>query len=183
MCTAMTLQTNQGDTFFGRTMDFSYPLDPELYLVPRGYLWNNLLKTYQFRNQYSFIGIGQDISPVAFADGVNEMGFSAAVLYFPGYAHYDSANSFHSFKISVAAIELLGFLLGFCASVKHAASLLDTIRIVGITDAVTNTVAPLHWMIADQSGKSMVIEKTAGLQLPDCMITRAKAQISCLLES
>ena len=37
MCTAMVTQTSQGDIYFGRTMDFSYPLEPELYVVPKGY--------------------------------------------------------------------------------------------------------------------------------------------------
>ena len=37
MCTAITIRTSQGNTCFGRTMDFSYPLDPELYISPRGY--------------------------------------------------------------------------------------------------------------------------------------------------
>ena len=78
-----------GDIYFGRTMDFSYPLEPELYFVPKGYQWNNIMNTHQVRNRYCFMGIGQDISPVVFADGVNEMGFGAAVLYFPGYAQYD----------------------------------------------------------------------------------------------
>ena len=84
MCTAMVTQTSQGDIYFGRTMDFSYPLEPELYVVPKGYQWNNIMNTHQVRNRYRFMGIGQDISPVVFADGVNEMGFGAAVLYFPG---------------------------------------------------------------------------------------------------
>ena len=88
MCTAMVTQTSQGDIYFGRTMDFSYPLEPELYFVPKGYQWNNIMNTHQVRNRYRFMGIGQDISPVVFADGVNEMGFGAAVLYFPGYAQY-----------------------------------------------------------------------------------------------
>lgn len=83
MCTAMVTQTSQGDIYFGRTMDFSYPLEPELYFVPKGYQWNNIMNTHQVRNRYRFMGIGQDISPVVFADGVNEMGFGAAVLYFP----------------------------------------------------------------------------------------------------
>lgn len=168
MCTAMTSQTNHGAVFLGRTMDFSYPLDPELYLVPRGYEWTNLLNTHQLQNAYRFMGIGQDISPIAFADGVNELGFSAAALYFPGYAQYDSSDSSDSGAISIAAIELVRFLLGFCSSVEHAATLLGTIRIVGTTDAVTHTVAPLHWLIADRSGRCAVIEKTAdGLHLLD----------------
>lgn len=168
MCTAMTMQTIQEEFLFGRTMDFSYPLDPELYISPRGYQWINILKTHQFRNNYSYIGIGQNISPITFADGVNEMGFSAAALYFPGYAQYDSLDSHDTSKISIAATELLSFLLGLCASVDHAASLLNAVRIVGVTDAITQSIAPLHWLIADQSGKCMVIEKTAdGLHLLD----------------
>ena len=86
MCTAINMQSLHGDIYFGRTMDFSYPLDPELFVVPKGFEWNNLLETHTIRTQYSFMGIGQDISPIIFADGVNEMGFAAATLYFPGYA-------------------------------------------------------------------------------------------------
>lgn len=47
MCTAITIRTSQGNTCFGRTMDFSYPLDPELYISPRGYEWNNLAATHK----------------------------------------------------------------------------------------------------------------------------------------
>ena len=89
MCTAITVQTPQREVYFGRTMDFSYQLEPELYFIPKGYEWKNLLNTHKIRNQYSFMGIGQDISRIIFADGVNEMGFAAAMLYFPGYAVYD----------------------------------------------------------------------------------------------
>ena len=114
MCTAIAVQTPQREVYFGRTMDFSYPLDPELYFIPKGYEWKNLLNTHKIRNQYSFMGIGQDISRVFFADGVNEMGFAAAVLYFPDYAAYDPIAAPDSKGISVAAIELVGFLLGLC---------------------------------------------------------------------
>ena len=61
MCTAMVTQTSQGDIYFGRTMDFSYPLEPELYVVPKGYQWNNIMNTHQVRNRYRFMGIGQEI--------------------------------------------------------------------------------------------------------------------------
>lgn len=168
MCTAMTLSTPQGNLFFGRTMDFSYPLDPELYIVPKGYAWHNLLDTHEIQNQYSFMAIGQDISPLLFADGVNEMGFAAAVLYFPGYAEYDPIDSQDTSKVSIAAIELVKFLLGQCASVEQAAFLLQDIRIVGVKDAVTGSVAPLHWIMADKTGRCMVVEKMSdGLHLID----------------
>lgn len=161
MCTAMTAQTPKGNFYFGRTMDFSYPLDPELYVIPKGYKWSNRLKTRLIQNRYSIMGIGQDISPVTLADGVNETGFAAAVLYFPGYAKYDPAETQRSSKISIAALELVNFLLGQCASVKEAVSTLSMLRIVGITDPVTDSVAPLHWIITDRSGQCRVIEKMA----------------------
>lgn len=170
MCTAITLQNTQGAAFFGRTMDFSYPLDPELYVVPKGFQWTNLLRTHQIRNRYRYMGIGQNLSSVLFADGVNETGFAAAALYFPGYADYDSdkTDDGADTRFPIAATEITGFLLGLCASLDQATALLRTVRITGVADSITGTVAPLHWMIADTSGNSMVIEKTAdGLHILD----------------
>lgn len=161
MCTAITVKTPQREVYFGRTMDFSYPLEPELYFIPAGYEWKNLLNTHKIRNQYRFMGIGQDISQIIFADGVNEAGFATAALYFPGYAVYDPIVSPDSHGLSIAAIELVGFLLGLCGSVDHAANLLRSIRIVGAEDSVTHSVAPLHWIMADKSGKCITAEKTA----------------------
>lgn len=160
MCTAMTLQTVRGDVFFGRTMDFSHVLDPQIYRMPRGFEWNNSINTVKFTNRYRFIGIGQELSKVIFADGVNEMGFAAAVLYFPGYAAYEEMDFRDSRKTTVAALELVNFMLGMCASVEQAAALLPTIRIIGTEDPVTNSVAPLHWITTDKSGRCMVIERT-----------------------
>ncbi|MCQ4833456.1 linear amide C-N hydrolase, partial [Hungatella sp. SL.1.14] len=36
MCTAITVQTPQREVYFGRTMDFYYQLEPELYFIPKG---------------------------------------------------------------------------------------------------------------------------------------------------
>lgn len=161
MCTAIAVQAPGGNFYFGRTMDFSYQLDPELYAVPRGYSWRNLSGTHQLRNRYAFMGIGQNLNPVIFADGVNEMGFAAAVLYFPGYAQYHAAGGEDSQSPYIAALEVVHLVLGLCDSVRQAAALLPTIRIVGLEDPVTNSVAPLHWLLADRSGACMTVEKTA----------------------
>ena len=126
----------------------------------------------------------RDLPPVIFADGVNEMGFAAAVLYFPGYAKYDDSGSGdipEDPRPPIAAIELVSFLLGLCASVRQAASMLDTIRIVGRKDSITNTVAPLHWILADQDGACMVAERTeGGLRLMDnpCLLYTSRGPAS-----
>ncbi|WP_041137964.1 linear amide C-N hydrolase [Beduini massiliensis] len=168
MCTAIHVKTGFDSIFLGRTMDFSYPLDPHLYVVSKGYEWTNQLNTHTIKTNYTFMGIGQDISPVIFADGVNEMGFGIAVLYFPGYAVYDPIDRQDHQTLSITALEVTKFLLSTCASVEQAAEILRTVRIVGLEDPVTQSVAPLHWIMADKLGKCSVIEKTKqGLQIMD----------------
>ena len=151
MCTAITIRTSQGNTCFGRTMDFLSTL--ELYISPRGYEWNNLAATTE-SEQYSFIGAAQDSSPVIFADGVNEMGLRQLSFIF-GYTKYDDSGSGdipEDPETSIAAIELRP--AGALCVRKTGSLMLDTIRIVGQKDSIANTVAPLHW--TDQDGASMV---------------------------
>ena len=70
-------------------MDFSYPIEPALYIMPRDYPWHGLASLNKHAGRYSFIGIGQETDGLlGFFDGVNERGFAAATLYFEGYADY-----------------------------------------------------------------------------------------------
>ena len=117
MCTAMTLRNRQGEIFFGRTMDFSWPLTPSLYVVPQGSVWDNAPRTARIRDRYSFLGIGQELAPaggeqagasVFFADGVNEAGLAAAALYFPGYAEFEAAPE--ESALSIGSFDLVRFL-------------------------------------------------------------------------
>lgn len=166
MCTAITLQSKQNENFFGRTMDFSYPIEPQLYIIPKNYVWNNALNMNEFCDSYSFIGIGQETDGIlGFFDGVNERGFAAAALYFAGYAKYDTQLK-HTEREPIAALDFLHFILGSCSSVDDLEEILKETYLVGVPDPVTQTVAPLHWIATDKSGKCVVIEQTgAGMKL------------------
>jgi choloylglycine hydrolase len=160
MCTAITLQSRQGETFFGRNMDFSYDIEPHLYIVPSGYEWNNVLNMRKIRNRYRFIGIGQELDGIlGFFDGVNEMGFAAAALYFAGYANYNTGPQ-NGQEESVASFDFLHYILGSCASVEDLKRLVKRIKITGLEDPVTKTIAPLHWIAVDRGGNCVVIEQT-----------------------
>lgn len=166
MCTAMSLIAKNNNVFFGRTMDFSYELDPEVYIVPRNYTWNTGINNHAVTNKYKFIGIGQNIGKVTFADGANELGLAGAVLFFPGYADYNYYENSNENRISIASIDIMNFVLGNCSDVKDAIRTLNNINIVGVEDSVTNSVAPLHWILIDKSGDCITVEKTAnGLQI------------------
>lgn len=160
MCTAMMTASQSDNIFFGRTMDFSYPLDPEFFVIPRDCKWSLHSGSHKIKQRYSVLGIGQNLSPVILTDGVNDRGFAAAALYFPGFSHYDPIPANPASKPIVASAELVKFLLGLCSDTKDAVSLLHQIQIVGFKDPVTESVAPLHWMIGDSGGRCMTIEKT-----------------------
>lgn len=166
MCTAMILQSESKEIFFGRTMDFSHDILPKLYIVPRSYQWDNNLNNKEFRDSYRFIGLGQELNGVlGFFDGVNEKGFAAATLYFAGYAQYATDPSDKATEL-VASIDFLHYILGKCSSVKELPALLKDINIIGVPDPVTNIIAPLHWIATDRSGACVVIEPTKdGLKL------------------
>lgn len=165
MCTAMTLQAQSNELFFGRTMDFSHDIIPQLYIVPSSYIWNNNLNNNLIKDSYRFIGLVQALDEIlGFFDGVNEKGFAAAVLYFAGYAKYNT--TMHNDAKQIASIDFLHYILGRCASVKELSSLLNDITIIGIPDPVTKVIAPLHWIATDRSGACVVIEPTdKGLEL------------------
>ena len=166
MCTAIALQSAQGELFLGRNMDFSYPLEPQLFFSPQGYRWRNALGSHAFLNRYSYLGVGQQLPNVVVADGVNERGLAVAALYFPGYASYSAPVSAGGARPLVGSTELTGFLLGTCATVEQAAAALRGITLVGVADPITQSVAPLHWLVSDRSGRSMTVEPTAdGLHL------------------
>jgi penicillin V acylase-like amidase (Ntn superfamily) len=166
MCTAMTLSSSDAASYIGRNMDFSYDLQPHFFYVPKHYEWENALTNEIMRDSYSFIGIGQSLDGVlAFFDGVNEHGFAAAALYFAGYAHYDVATPGPD-TIQVAAYDFLHYILGNCASLEDLCVQMHRIHIMGLADPLTQTVAPLHWIAADRSGRSVVLEQTKkGMEL------------------
>lgn len=168
MCTSITLQSQQGEIFFGRTMDFSHDIQPELYIVPKNYVWNDALNLNLITNCYSFIGIGQELDGImGFFDGVNEKGFAAAALYFAGYAQYNKLSPFLTTQ-PIASFDFLHYILGRCASIPDLRIVLSNISIIGMPDPITQTIAPLHWIAVDQAGQCIVIEQTRnGLRIFD----------------
>lgn len=161
MCTAITLRSVLGTSYFGRNMDFSYMLQPHFYFVPRNYPWANSITHEDIRSPYSFVGIGQELDGVlGFFDGVNEHGFAAAALYFAGYAKYDDATTHNTSSVQVASYDFLLYILGHCTSVEDFLTQVRNIHIIGVSDPLTHTVAPLHWIAVDHFGSCVVLELT-----------------------
>ena len=166
MCTAITLQSIQDENFLGRTMDFSYPIEAGLYVIPKKYEWYSFATSEKYIDKYSFICIGQEMDDIlGIFDGVNEKGFAAASLYFNCYAYYDLPINYND---SISSLDFIHYILGRCSSISDLRELLKDKVIIGQQDPVTKISAPLHWIATDRSGECVVIEQTkAGLQIMD----------------
>lgn len=168
MCTAITLSTQARDFLLARTMDFSYDIIPQLIIMPRSHTWSGTLDGVTLTNTYRFMGLGQAKDGfLTFFDGINENGFAAAALFFSGYAQYEHS-PVRSPSGTIASTDFLHYILGQCGAVSELPALLKNVRISGLKDPVTSSMAPLHWIAADKSGACVVIESTdRGVELLD----------------
>lgn len=145
MCTALFYGVGGG--YVGRTLDYEHGYGEQITVTPRGYL----------DNHYGMVGMATvaDGYPLYY-DGVNEEGVAVAALNFPLSAHYAPADTAGA---TMAVHQLIPTLLGRCASVDQAVSLL---RGVVLCDRPFNQHYPtarLHWMVAD-AGRCVVAEAT-----------------------
>ncbi len=154
MCTAATLKTN--NFYFGRTLDNEFSYFEEVTVVPRNFVIN-LRHLKPLNEHYAIIGMAynKDNFPL-FYDATNEKGLSVAGLNFVGNAHYNECGEE---KLNVAQFELIPFILGQCATVDEAESLIKTISIVKTPFSADLPVAQLHWLIADKT-RSITLEST-----------------------
>lgn len=85
MCTAMTLETAQGEVYLGRTMDFSVTFGSEPFILfQRGIGGGIWLLRIRSGTNIVLLRWGRMLLRLFFVDGVNEKGFGAAVFVFSG---------------------------------------------------------------------------------------------------
>jgi choloylglycine hydrolase len=101
--------------------------------------------------------LGEDI----ILDGMNDQGLSIGLLYFPGFAEYAKATPENADR-AMAPHEFGNWVLGNFANVDEVKAGLGDVAIVPTPAPVLNQVQPLHYIVADSSGKSIVIEPVGG---------------------
>lgn len=152
MCTAVSWKS--GCHYFGRNLDLEYSYHEAVTIAPRNFPFH-FRALPSLEQHYAMIGIAAVVeSYPLYYDAVNEKGLCIAGLNFPGLAHYCNPTDR---KDNVASFELIPWILGQCASVSEAETLLSRIN---ITDIAFNDVfrpTPLHWIIAD-SNRSITVE-------------------------
>ena len=90
-CTGISLKSGDGAAIRGRTLEFGFPMQSKVLVVPAGKEFSGTLpdggKGLTYTSRYAFVGANALGLP-AILDGVNDQGLSVGLFYFPGYAKY-----------------------------------------------------------------------------------------------
>lgn len=154
MCTAISFCTK--DHYFGRNLDLEYSYHETVTITPRNYPFD-FRKLPSLTTHYALIGMAyvKDNYPLYY-DATNEKGLSMAGLNFPDNACY---YNIVSDKENIAPFELIPLILGKCATVSEAYTLLENSNLAHIPYSSELPLTPLHWLLSDAT-ESVTIEAT-----------------------
>lgn len=166
-CTSMVFRAQDGTPIYARTMEWGVSdLKSEMMSIPRNYAFKSMLtggKTgMTWSGRYGFVGITPGGGLFA-TDGMNEEGLTVGVLFYPGFAEYQSDDASQDAK-SIAVVDVANYLLSSFKTVGEIRAGLPNVRVVRNSDIEKEFGAalPLHFVATDASGASLVIEYTAG---------------------
>ncbi len=162
MCTAATYQTK--DFYFGRTLDYDFSYGEEIVVMPRNF---PLSFRYlgKMEKHYAFLGVAHvEGDYPLYYDAVNEKGLGMAGLNFVGNAHYKNAQEDRE---NVTTYEFIPWVLGQCATVEEAKTLLVKINLTKDHFHEKLPAAQLHWILADSKSCITVESVPEGLKVYD----------------
>ena len=160
MCTAVSFLSK--NHYFGRNLDLEYSYIETVAITPRNYPFK-FRKKETLETHYAMIGIAyvHEGYPLYY-DATNEKGLSMAGLNFPKYADYKPEASE---KDNIAPFEFIPWILGQCATIAEAKTLLERLNLLEEHYSRELPLSPLHWMIADRNSSIVVESVKEGLKI------------------
>ena len=167
-CTGISLKSGDGAAIRGRTLEFGFPMQSNVLVVPAGKEFSGTLpdggKGLTYTSRYAVVGANA-LGLTAILDGLNDQGLSVGLFYFPGYAGYTPVTAENASR----AIAPQEFGLWALANFATVDEVREAVKDIVITPTPTpglgsakGAVAGAHFFIQDKSGKSLVVEPVDG---------------------
>lgn len=162
-CTGITLQSADGANIVARSVEWAGGESPSDYLiVPRGHSEQSALPDgatggMKFDAFYGYVGLASEDYVI---EGLNEVGLSAGLFYFPKFGSYPKYDPKEK-NITLSDTQFVAWVLGSFETVEDVIVALPNIRIAA-TDPRAET---LHWRVADKYGRQIVIEYINGIPM------------------
>lgn len=164
MCTALTLNNNKIH-LFGRNLDIEADYGWSVVITPRKF--SIPLRFHKAQDQkYAVIGMGMVIldqkskkNYPLYAEAANEEGLAIAGLNFPRTAFYPKPGTVKG-AFEVTPFELIPFILSSFKTVKEVKAFIEknNLQIVDEPFSPQMLNSPLHFIIADKTDDSIVLE-------------------------
>jgi choloylglycine hydrolase len=159
-CTGIRLIAKDGGVVAARTLEFGMDLHSDVLVIPAGTALTGTLpdggKGISYTTKYGFLGANAE-GLTAILDGLNDQGLYVGLFYFPDYASYPDAtkdNAAHA----MAPYEYANWLLGNFATIDEVKANFNKVALVPVVLGAMKQVPPVHFVVYDRSGKSVVIE-------------------------
>lgn len=163
-CTGGQLKATDNSVVFGRTLEFAKNLNSDVIVVPRHYSLQasspNDQPAMAWKSKYAAVGTNAENTPII-VDGLNEKGLAVGSFYFPNMAGYQNVSGDEVAK-SLSSIDLGIWLLTNFATVDEVKEGITQIKVSKAQFAPWKMTLPLHYIVTEPSGKSIVIEYING---------------------
>jgi choloylglycine hydrolase len=163
-CTGIRLIAEDGSVVCARTLEFGIDLDSSVIVVPRGYARTGTTPQgengLRWTSRYASLGANGVGLPFIF-DGLNEKGLAVGLFYFPTTAGYVKYNADEASK-TIAPWELGSWILENFATVAEVKDHIASVEVADVEFKQWGFVPPVHYVVHDASGKSIVIEYFEG---------------------
>lgn len=165
MCTDARIIASDGTVVSARTMEFALPLGSRLVVRPRGSRLTSPAPgggpglSWEARFGFCYLdSMGAD----AASDGLNEAGLGIGALYLPEETEYGQVGAADQSRALSNALFCQWVLARF-ATVDEMKEGLQDVRVWGEPQPLLGGIAaPLHYVVHDDTGASVVMEWLAG---------------------
>ena len=162
-CTGITLNSVDGANIVARTVEWASGESPSDYLiVPEGFEKQSMLpdgkrEGMKYTAFYGYVGLASEDYVI---EGLNEVGLSAGLFYFPKVGSYPKYDALLKDR-TISDTEFVAWILGSFETVEDVISALSSVRVVATDSRAQN----LHWRVADKYGRQIVIEYIDGIPM------------------
>lgn len=165
-CTAFQLTSEDGARVYCRSMEFGFPFNSKVLVVPRGTRYTGTAprgkQGLSWQTQYGVVGLNVNIAPSIVADGMNEKGLVVGMLYLPGYSEYLAPDDAKTPQ-TIGSWEVAIYLLSTCSSVEEATDALSQKVYVAQQEFPPfKQLLPVHYWIGDATGRVVIAEYVGG---------------------
>lgn len=159
-CTGVKLIGADGTVVFGRTQEWGkFDLKGRMAVYPRDTHFQSEVpggaEGLSWKSKYGFAGVL--LLNRVINTGMNETGLTGGMFYHKGFAEYGKYDP-AEVSVSMAPSELLTYILSSFSTIDEVKKGLAEVRVVPVVDPDLKATMPVHAMITEPGGRSIVIE-------------------------